>query len=267
MKVWGTSILIISMLISCMMCGIMPGWESVRGSGDVVEETREVRGIDEVRGVSNATIGDLHIEIGDAPSLRIEAEDNLLDYIETEVRGDVLHIETERGVNIRPREAIEFYLTVPTLESLSLSGTGSAEAPDLASKRFSITVSGTGDVQIESLDVNTAALEISGTGDVEIDRLQGARLEAKISGTGKVTIEEGRVERQEIDISGSGRYEAPDLESEDAHVEVSGAGSTTIWATETLDAEISGSGDVRYRGDPDVQSDISGSGKIKPLDD
>jgi hypothetical protein len=250
-----------------MMCGVMPGWESVRGSGDVVEETREVRGLEEVRGVSNATIGDLYIEIGEETSLRIEAEDNLLDHIETEVRGDVLHIETERGVNLRPRDAIEFYLTIPSLESLSVSGTGSAEAPDLESKRFSATVSGTGDVQIESLDVNTAELEITGTGDVEIDRLQGARLEVKISGTGKVTIEEGRVERQEVDLSGSGRYEASDLESEHTNVDVSGSGSATIWATETLDAEISGSGDVRYRGDPDVQSDTSGSGEIKPLDD
>ena len=267
MKVWGTSILIISMLTSCMMCGVMPGWESVRGSGDVVEETREVRGLDEVRGVANATIGDLYIEIGESPSLRIEAEDNLIDYIETDVRGDVLHIETERGVNLRPRDAIEFYLTVPTLESLTVSGTGSAEAPDLAAKRFSVTVSGTGDVQIESLDVNTAELEITGTGGVEIDRLQGARLEVKIGGTGTVTIEDGRVEHQEVELSGSGSYEARDLESETAQVEVSGVGTATLWATETLDAKVSGSGDIRYRGDPTVRSEVSGVGGIKALGD
>ena len=267
MKVWGTSILIISMLISCMMCGLTPGWQSVRGSGDVVEETREVRGIDEVRGVSNATIGDLYIEIGDTPSLRIEAEDNLIDHIETEVRGDVLYIETVRGVNLRPREAIEFYLTVPTLDSLAVSGTGSAEAPDLASKRFSATVSGTGDVQIESLDVNTAELKISGTGDVNIDRLQGARLEVEIGGTGAVTIEDGRVEHQEVELSGSGSYKAQDLESETANVNVSGVGTATLWATETLDAKVSGSGNVRYRGAPTVRSTVSGVGGIESLGD
>ncbi len=267
MKVWGTSILIISMLVSCMLCGIMPGWESVRGSGDVVEETREVRGIDEVRGVSNATIGDLYIEIGEETSLRIEVEDNLIDYIETEVRGDVLHIETRRGVSLRPREAIEFYLTVPTLESLSISGTGSAEAPDLESKRFSATVSGTGDVQIESLDVNTAELEITGTGGAEIACLQGARLEVEISGTGAATIEEGRVKHQEVELSGSGSYKAQDLESETAQVEVSGVGTATLWATETLDAEVSGSGNIRYRGAPTVRSEVSGVGGIKSLDD
>jgi hypothetical protein len=60
----------------------------VRGSGNVVEETREVSG---VSGVELATLGTLHVEIGESESLRIEAEDNLLEYIETDVRNEPFH--------------------------------------------------------------------------------------------------------------------------------------------------------------------------------
>ena len=47
----------------------LPGdWESVRGSGDVVEEPRDVRGF---TGVSLETIGNLYIEQGVVPLLGV----------------------------------------------------------------------------------------------------------------------------------------------------------------------------------------------------
>lgn len=55
---------------------------TVRGSGHVVERDRVVSGFS---GVELATIGALHIEAGERKALRIEAEDNLLSYIETVV--------------------------------------------------------------------------------------------------------------------------------------------------------------------------------------
>jgi hypothetical protein len=71
---------------------------TVRGSGRIIEEDRSVGG---VTGVNLATIGDLTIEVGNRESLRIEAEDNLLEYFETEVRGGTLRIRVREGVNLR----------------------------------------------------------------------------------------------------------------------------------------------------------------------
>ena len=48
-----------------------------------------------VTGVNLATIGHLTIELGDTESLRIEAEDNLMEYIETDVRSGKLRIRTQ----------------------------------------------------------------------------------------------------------------------------------------------------------------------------
>ncbi|MBN1872859.1 MAG: DUF2807 domain-containing protein, partial [Anaerolineae bacterium] len=63
--------------------------EKVEGSGNVIEETRDVRDFSRVR---LAGFGRLHIERGDTESLRIKAEDNLLQYITTEVKDGELDI-------------------------------------------------------------------------------------------------------------------------------------------------------------------------------
>ena len=65
---------------------------TVRGSGNVISETRSVANFENV---SLSGIGTLYIIEGDEESLEIEAEDNLLEHIETEVRGRTLEIKIE----------------------------------------------------------------------------------------------------------------------------------------------------------------------------
>jgi hypothetical protein len=103
--------------MACQLSGIFVDSESstaVRGSGNVVEETRPVSG---VSGVEIATIGDVIVQLGDEESLRIKAEDNLLKYFETQVRGGTLRISTSpRTINLRPTKPVIFFLTVKELE-------------------------------------------------------------------------------------------------------------------------------------------------------
>jgi hypothetical protein len=90
--------------LGCVCGGI--GFGGVRGSGRVEEEERLVRGF---TGVELATFGDLDIRLGDEEGLRIEAEDNLLPYFETEVRNGILKISSRPGVTLRNRRAVNFY--------------------------------------------------------------------------------------------------------------------------------------------------------------
>ena len=70
-------------ILACQVGGLM----GVRGSGNVAEEDRAVSGF---TGVALAGIGELTIEVGERESLRIEAEDNLMPYLEAEVRNGML---------------------------------------------------------------------------------------------------------------------------------------------------------------------------------
>ncbi len=240
-------IIITILVLSSLACSVNIGnwgFRTVKGSGDVTSEEREVSSFSELE---FSGVGDVYIELGDVEALRIEAEDNLLEYIETEVRGDKLEIGIRDRVNLQPEEPINFYLTVKTLDSIAVSGLGDIEAPAFEATRFSVDISGAGDVTLQDLTAD--------------------KLVVSISGLGNLVVEDGTVGEQDVDISGAGDYEARDLESAEADVQLSGLGSATIWVTDYLNVEISGAGSVRYAGDPSVESSVSGLGDVEKLDD
>jgi len=121
-----TKLLIALVLATLVIMACSLGnFRAVRGSGEVVEESRTVSG---VTGVELATIGNLTIEVGDTESLRIEAEDNLMEYIETEVLNGNLRINTRNNINLRNTRPVNYYLTVTSLEAIKISSSGDIQA-------------------------------------------------------------------------------------------------------------------------------------------
>lgn len=217
--------------------------EQVEGSGNVVEETREVRNFSRVR---LAGFGRLHIERGDTESLRIEAEDNFMQYITTEVKGEELIIRWQKNVVVTNNKPINFYLTVKSLDTITLDGAGDIEAPDMRAETFTVNANGAGNFDLLNLDVDQLVVTLSGAGNVTV--------------TGEATS-------QTVKINGIGRYQARDLKSEKAKVEINAAGSATVRARETLDATINGAGSIEYYGNPTVSQRVNGVGRISRLGD
>jgi hypothetical protein len=160
----GLAVVVSVMALSILACQV-GGFTRVRGSGNIVEEGREVSGF---TGVALAGIGELTIEVGERESLRIEAEDNLMTYLETEVRNGMLEIGVQDGVNLNSTRPVRFYLTVKELDTIVLSGSGDIKAPDLEAERFSVTISGSGDVEMGDLSADTLDVVISGSGNLDI---------------------------------------------------------------------------------------------------
>ena len=219
-------------------------FDAVRGSGNVIEEDRSVSGF---HGVHLAGIGTVVIEFGDGEALRIEAEDNLLEYFETGVRNGTLWIELQDDVNLRPKEPVNFFVTAKVMDAIAVSGSGEVSVPPVSAERFSVDVSGSGAVKIEDLEAESLDVSISGSGD------------ADIAG--------GAVDGQDVKISGSGKYDANAMQSVSANVTVSGSGKATVRASDHLQVNINGSGDVRYAGNPTLDQKVTGSGDVKRIGD
>ncbi len=217
--------------------------ERIRGSGKVIRQSRDVSGFNEV---AFGGSGELSLRQGNEDSMAIEADDNLLPYIETDVRGGRLVIGPRRGVSLSPSTRIRYTLSVKDLNGLEVSGSGNARTGPVRSQDFSIRVSGSGEIRMDSLEAAALKTDISGSGDVEVP---------------------GKIEWQDVRISGSGRYQAPDLESRTADISISGSGDATIRVRESLTAHVSGSGSVGYYGSPSVTRKVSGSGSIRQLGD
>ena len=96
----------------------------VNGSGQVETETRPVSGF---TGIDLAGSGEVTIEQGDAESLTIEADDNVLPELTSEVSGSMLTLDTKPGTTVRSLNPIRYRVTVKDLTALSLSGSGSVK--------------------------------------------------------------------------------------------------------------------------------------------
>ena len=82
---------------------------------------------------------------GDKVSLKIEAEDNILNAMKVENSGNRLVIGFKRGfMNVVPTKNISIHLTVKELEKIDTSGAGSIECKKLDTEKFVINSSGLG---------------------------------------------------------------------------------------------------------------------------
>jgi hypothetical protein len=234
-KVLGLLAIVVFLLSAC-------GFRVIRGSGDLVTESRSVSNFDRV---SLSGSGEVIVTQSGEESLTVETDDNIIEYVTTEVRGGTLYLgfDTTGPKSISPTR-LRFDLNVKELIGLKISGSGEITAASLDTDRLEVGVSGSGDVEIDSLTAQEVEVRISGSGNVELA---------------------GEATGQDITVSGSGKLRAGDLRSETVEVSISGSGDATVWAIESLDARISGSGSVEYYGSPTVDSSGSGSGKVRHL--
>lgn len=210
-------------------------------SGPERTESRDVSGFEEV---SFSGYGSMEVKQGSRYQLKLSGPSDVLERVDTEVRGDTLYIEwdTPRFTLLGVTEPdLEIELTVPDLSRLEVSGAGDVSIGGLETKVLELDLSGATDLFVTDLDAEELVVDMSGAGSAELD---------------------GVVKNQEATISGVGSYDGRDLESETARVEMSGAGSAIVWAEDTLDIEVSGAGSVEYYGSPSVTQDISGVGSV-----
>ena len=234
-------------ILSVMACTITLPTSSgltTRGSGKVTTETRNVSGFERV---ALSGTGDLTITQGDSEGLEIEAEDNLITLIESEVRGGTLYIGFKNNTGgISPTKPIIYRLKVKQLSGIEASGAGSIKVDSLATDDLKLESSGAGNITIGSLTAKQITLHVSGAGNCELA---------------------GKADGLVVDLSGAGAIRAGDLETQTVKITISGAGKAVVWATVSLDAELSGAGNVEYYGKPSVNVKSSGTGQTKSLGD
>lgn len=210
-------------------------------SGKVASESRNVGSFS---GVSVAIPGTVVVRQGEPVSVSIDADDNLLPQIETVVERGKLRIRFRRGVDVMGRATIRLLVVTPTIESLSVAGSGDLLSEALTSDALSVSVAGSGDVKIARLEVRSLKVSVAGSGDVKLA---------------------GRAAEVGVSIAGSGDVQAGRLESRQARVSIAGAGDATLWVAESLKVSAVGSGDVRYYGDASVSKSVVGSGSVERL--
>jgi len=209
-----------------------------------------------VQGFSRVTLrdyGELQLAQGETESLTVESEPQILQAIQTTVRGDTLDIRIGASwfdkLNYAlstsfTRIPIKYTLVVKELKALDILGAARVTLEGVQGERLALVLGGAGEVTGSDLKLDLLDVDLRGAGRIELA---------------------GRADEQWVTISGAGNYHAPDMATRSTRVEVNGAGRATVAAEGELNLAIRGMGSVDYYGPADVKRSISGLGSINHL--
>lgn len=218
------------------------GSERVQGSGKIVRQQRE---LGHFTGVSNALAAKVEIRIGNAESVTVETDDNLLPLVQTVVEDGMLKIQTsKRNLNLQTR-TMKIIVQAKSVDHVSLGGSGAIDSDTLRGRKVQVDLGGSGDIRLKGIEADTLAVSLGGSGDM------------KAAG--------GTAKNVSISIGGAGDVHLGPVQSNSVTVSIGGSGNATVWAKDALSLTVAGSGDVNYYGDPRVTKTVAGSGTAHRL--
>lgn len=219
----------------------------IPGSGNIQTETR-VTGAFEAISIEYPG-AEIIIQQGDKETVEIEADDNLLPQLSTEVisgKLTVKNVETDWKAMVNPSKPVKILITVRDINEIVLS------AP-------------VGDLQVNDLQTSTLKLVLSGGAQIRLNEIRVDLLDSDLSGAGDIQVS-GTADEIKLILSGLGSFNAADLKSKKATIELSGMGDATVRAEQELAATITGAGSIKYFGNPHVEQNVTGAGSVKPAE-
>jgi hypothetical protein len=214
-------------LSSCWFMG-----PSVKGNGNVTEETRQVGEFDQIH-VSRGM--NVYITQGSPAKVVVIADNNLHEVIETKVEGGVLKVYVNE--NIRWAKEKKVMVTVEKLSGLeSTSGSNAWSQNQIMSENLEMKASSGANI---TMDVNSKYLKA--------DCSSGANI--RISGLAK---------EAELEASSGANLKGEELKAENCKMKASSGGNVSSTVNGRLEAHASSGGNVVYYGEP-TETDVNTS--------
>lgn len=180
---------------------------------------------------------------GTTEKLTIEADDDMMQKIITEVKGGTLIIRLQNNTSIHNKSDLIAELTFVNLDGIDVSG--------------AVKLNGTNAMKFSKLEI-----EASGATEINLD-LSATHLDCDLSGASKITLQ-GNAPELDVDLSGASDMVAGNFRTRSCILDCSGASKSSVFATEVLKVDGSGASHVTYTGNPaTVESNMSGASTLR----
>lgn len=154
----------------------------IKGSGNLQTEKREVS---DFKAVEVGGVFKVEITAQKDFDVQIEADDNLLQYIETEINGETLEISTSKRISTR--NPIIVKIGAPDIENMEVSGASSVVLGNLNNDSLRIDLSGASNVKVEGITKNLT-IDLSGASRINAENLQAENVSVDASGASKADV-------------------------------------------------------------------------------
>jgi len=203
--------------------------DRIEGSGNVITKDISVKSFDELdaSGVFN-----LQLSQGDKETLRIEADDNLMDLFIIENEGSTLKIKMRKNSNFNSKKQLKVYVTFKTLKSMNLGMVGGTSSDEKL--KFA-------DLKLKNQSVGSVSLNMT---------LQTLNMENQSVGSVKL---EGSADNAVVKNNSVGSINAGNFVVQKMDIENNGVGSATVNAEKELKYTDSFLGKVSNRGNATVK--------------
>jgi hypothetical protein len=203
----------------------------------------EERNVPDFNGIDASGAFNIVLNEGTENLIKIDADENIIKHIITEVKNNTLNVYTDNSIN-SPKK-LNIYITYKNVISIESDGaciiTGNSE---IKTEHFSIKMSGATDLKLK-LSVKTLNTVLSGTGNINIT---------------------GIADKQNIELSGASSFYASNLITNVTTIDLSGVGSAEINAVKEINGDLSGVGSIHYTGEPPIKNiNISGLGSFSKI--
>lgn len=211
----------------------------LKGNGQVSTADREVKGFNkvEVKGVFEVIIVK-----SNQHHIKIEADENLISNISTEVKDGELIIKNEQS--ICGAKELKLTISTPDLNAIECSGASNVRVNDMfASEKFEIKSSGASEIRA---NISTKLLI------------------SKYSGASNIILK-GNADTHAIESTGASSLKAIDLSVSQCAIDSRGASDLKINVSKELSVTSSGASEIKYLGDPKISKSIKGASNISKL--
>ena len=219
---------------SCVFNGVI----GIKGNRNVVSEERSIRSNFEIINVQQGI--NLYITQGKPTAISVEADDNKLDLLITQVKNNELNIYFEK--NVYQSKARNVYLTTNTISKIKTSSGASVKSENT--------------LQVKSLD-----LDSSSGSSIKI-YVNAEEVTSQSSSGADIDIY-GKTQTFSANASSGSSIDADKLETVDAYAKASSGANIDVNVSGKFTANASSGGDIDFEGNPtNVDKNTSSGGSV-----
>ncbi len=155
----------------------------VQGTGVAATQQRHLAPF---RSVELAGSNNVAIHVGSKQSVLIHADENLLQRVTTVVRTGRLVIGNTPG-SFTSTTPMSIEITMPSLSSVTLSGSGNVFATGITSSSLTMSLPGSGLLRADGSALQVIAT-LGGSGDEQLGHLIASHVHARLRGSGRIVV-------------------------------------------------------------------------------
>ncbi len=169
----------------------------IKGSG--VRKT-EKRDVNSFKSIETNGAYEIDVDCQKPLGLEIEADDNILPLVKTDVRDGVLYITNAQPY--RSQKLVVLKITLPDLERITSNGAGNFKVVNLKNDAFEVHSTGATSFNAAG-QTKSVKIESSGAGKIETSNLRAEKASVSISGAASVDVFAS--DQLDVNLSGVGR--------------------------------------------------------------